>query len=71
MVKSVCFWGCIAVAVIISATSGYLYSNASTQAKAIQACQSVGAKWRYNGFNQVLCVPKPPQCKEYFKQEGS
>lgn len=51
--------------------SGYLYTNASKQSQDIKACQAVGAKWRYNGFNQVLCVPSPPQCKEYFKEQKS
>ena len=39
-------------------SSGYLYNNAKQQASDIKACQSVDVRWRYNSFNQVLCVPK-------------
>ena len=59
----------VLVAILLTLSSGYLYNNASNQAQDIKACESVGAKWRYNSFNQVLCVPKQAQCKEYFKQE--
>ena len=51
----------IAVAMFMIAlmmSSGYLYNNAKQQASDIKACQSVDARWRYNSFNQVLCVPK-------------
>ena len=58
----------VLIAILLSLSSGYLYTNASKQAQDIKACQAVGAKWRYNSFNQVLCVPSPPQCKEYFKE---
>lgn len=61
----VCMYGILLVAVLVSASAGYLYNNASTQSRDIEKCQSVGADWYYNGFNQVLCTKKKPQCKEY------
>lgn len=50
--------------IFVFASSGYLYNNAERQAKDIKACQSVNANWRYNSFNQVLCVPKKKRCDE-------
>ena len=49
---------------------GYLYTNAGQQAKDIKACESAGANWKYSSVtNVVTCTPRPPQCKEYFKDE--
>lgn len=55
---------CLAVLFLLTISSGYLYNNAQRQAKDIKACQSVGANWYYNGFNQVLCSPKKKQCDD-------
>ena len=60
----------IALLIVFLVTSGYLYNTAQHQARDIRACEQAGAKWRYSSFtNQVFCVPKQPQCKEYFKDE--
>lgn len=66
--KTVWLYILLILAVLISGSAGYLYNNAHTQAKDIAQCQSVGASWYNNGFNQVLCTKKKPQCKEYFKE---
>lgn len=53
----------IIVLIVIFASGGYFYNNATRQAKDIKACQSVDANWRYNSFNQVFCVPKKRVCE--------
>lgn len=54
--------GAIFLAVFLYFGYGYLYNDATKQAKDIKACQSVGADWRYNDSNQILCVRAKKEC---------
>lgn len=57
------YWSVALILGFVWLAHGYLYNNAETQAKSIKMCQSVGADWRYNDDNQVLCVRPKKGCE--------
>lgn len=61
-IREILVTGAIILAAFIYLGYGYLYNDATKQANDIKACQSVGADWRYNDSNQILCVRAKKEC---------
>ena len=60
--KDIFFGSLIVFGVFLFFTYGYLWNSAESQAKAIKACQTVGADWRYNDNGKVLCAKPKREC---------